>query len=248
MSNYSKVEPRFESWNPTTGCTKISPGCKNCYAKKMALRLKGIGVKKYQRGFLPTPHESVLDLPIKWKKPRIIFVSSMGDLFHEEIPTDFIKKTFDVMEAANRHIFQILTKRSFRLLDIRNKLPWPENIWMGVTVEDDDHQFRIGHLKSTDSRIKFLCLEPLLGPIPELALDGIDWVIVGGESGPNARPMAKEWATGIRDQCAATKVAFYFKQWGGRDRKKTGRLLEGKIHDEMPAVKKTESQYSLALK
>jgi protein gp37 len=248
VSSNSKNESRLESWNPTTGCTKVSPGCKNCYAKKIALRLKGMGIKKYERGFLPTAHESVLELPIKWKKPRIIFVSSMGDLFHEDIPTDFIKKTFDVMEAADRHIFQILTKRSFRLLDIKNELPWPENIWMGVTVEDDDHQFRIGHLKSTDAHIKFLCMEPLLGPIPELALDGIDWVIVGGESGPNARPMAKEWVTGIRDQCIFAKVPFCFKQWGGRDRKKTGRLLEGKIHDEMPAVKKTESQYSLALK
>lgn len=248
MSNYSKVEPRFESWNPTTGCTKISPGCKNCYAKKMALRLKGMGVKKYDRGFSPTTHESVLDLPIRWKKPRIIFVSSMGDLFHEDIPTDFIKKTFGVMAEAERHIFQILTKRSERLLEIRNELPWPENVWMGVTVEDDDHQFRIAHLKATDAHIKFLCLEPLLSPIPRLELDGIDWVIVGGESGPNSRPMAKEWVIGIRDQCAAAKVAFYFKQWGGRDRKKTGRILDGRIHDEMPAVRKGECQYSLALK
>jgi protein gp37 len=245
MSAYSKIEWTESSWNPTTGCTKISLGCQNCYAMRMAHRLKEMGQAKYKNGFRPTVHPDVLSLPFRWKKPRIIFVSSMGDLFHEKIPTDFIKKTFDVMRRADHHLFQVLTKRSERLLELSTELPWPDNVWMGVTVESNEYQYRIGHLGKTPARIRFLSLEPLLGPIPSLALDRIGWVIVGGESGPGARPMKREWVVSIRDQCRERDVAFFFKQWGGVNKKKTGRVLDGRVYSEMPEPERIRAQYAL---
>jgi len=200
---------------------------------------------KYRNGFQLTLHEDVLEDPLRWKKPRIIFTASMGDLFHRGVPESFLKKVFDVMTRANRHVYQILTKRSDRLLDLNPRIPWGPHIWMGVTVESSEYSFRIDHLRKTGAYTKFLCMEPLLGPLPNLDLRGIHWVIVGGESGPAARPMKEEWATGIRDQCLRAKVPFYFKQWGGANKKKTGRLLDGKIWDQTPPIQSPIGQLSL---
>jgi protein gp37 len=234
MAQNSKIEWTESTWNPVTGCTKISAGCKNCYAERMALRLKAAHSRNYLNGFRVTPHPHALEIPLRWKKPRIIFVNSMSDLFHRDIPFDFISKIFDVMCQASHHRFQALTKRSRRLLQLSPKLPWPKNVWMGVTVEGPDYTFRIDHLRQTAAAIKFISFEPLLGPIPNIALEGIDWVIVGGESGPRARPMKAEWAIDIRDQCLAADIPFFFKQWGGTNKKKTGRILEGRKWDQTP--------------
>ncbi len=238
MANKSAIEWTESTWNPITGCIKISPGCKNCYAERMSFRLKAMKQPNYKNGFKLTMHEHVLKAPLNWKNPQTIFVNSMSDLFHEDVPLKFILKVFEIMCQAHYHRFQILTKRSKRLLKLNSKLPWSENIWMGVSIENSDYTFRIDHLKKTDAKIKFLSLEPLLGHIPELELNGIDWVIVGGESGFNARPMAPSWVSEIRDQCQIAKVPFFFKQWGGKNKKKAGRELEGRTWDEMPTMSK----------
>ena len=234
MAANSSIEWTKSTWNPVTGCTKISPGCKHCYAERMALRLQAMKQPNYADGFKVAIHWQVLNLPLKWKKQQTIFVNSMSDLFHEGVPLSFILEVFDVMRQASWHHFQILTKRSERLAELSTELWWPENVWMGVSVENASYTFRIQHLRSIRAALKFLSLEPLLGPLPNLDLSGIDWVIVGGESGPMARPMDKAWVTDIRDQCQEAGVPFFFKQWGGVRKKKAGRLLDGRTWDEVP--------------
>lgn len=234
MASNTAIEWTESTWNPLTGCTKISPGCKHCYAERMAMRLQAMRQPNYANGFDLTLHESALELPLKWKKPQTIFVNSMSDLFHKAVPVEFILRTFDVMRRADWHTFQVLTKRSDRLLELSNKLPWRPHIWMGVSVENLDYTFRIDDLRQTGALVKFLSLEPLLGPLPCLNLEGIDWAIVGGESGPGARRMDPEWVLEIRDQCLDARVPFFFKQWGGTRKKKAGRELEGRTWDEMP--------------
>ncbi len=230
----TSIEWTESTWNPVTGCTKISPGCKNCYAERMAKRLQAMGQPNYANGFKVTLHEKMLDSPLHWRKPQVVFVNSMSDLFHKDVPLDFIKRVFSVMNQADHHIFQVLTKRSGRFRKIASHLSWKDNIWMGVTVENRDYLHRIDDLRRTEAKIKFLSIEPLLGPIPHIDLSGIDWVIVGGESGPHARSMKAEWAKEIRDQCLAASVPFFFKQWGGWNKKKAGRNLEGRTWDQMP--------------
>ncbi len=236
MSTNSAIEWTESTWNPITGCTKLSAGCKNCYAERLARRLQAMGQANYAHGFEVTLHPHMLEVPLTWKKPQMIFVNSMSDLFHEAVPLAFIQKIFDVMRQANWHTFQVLTKRSARLLELSPQLTWPANIWMGVSVENCDYTVRIDHLRQTGACIKFLSLEPLLGPLPELQLQGIHWVIVGGESGPGARPMAEAWVTDIRDQCLRADVPFFFKQWGGVRKKQAGRLLEGLNWEQMPRL------------
>ncbi|MFP3898581.1 MAG: DUF5131 family protein [Dehalococcoidia bacterium] len=235
MAAKSSIEWTKSTWNPVTGCTKVSPGCKHCYAERMALRLQAMKHPNYIYGFNLTTHSELLDLPLKWKKPQTIFVNSMGDLFHEDVPLSFIRDVFDVMRRAAWHDFQILTKRSQRLAELSVELSWPENVWMGVSVENPQYALRIQHLRSTGAPLKFLSLEPLLGPLPNLDLSGIDWVIVGGESGPMARPMDRSWVIDIRDQCQQAVVPFFFKQWGGVRKKEAGRLLDGRTWDEVPS-------------
>lgn len=242
MAQQSKIEWTESTWNPCTGCTKISVGCKNCYAERMAMRLQAAGSPNYVNGFRLTLHEHTLEIPLRWRQPRTIFVNSMSDLFHKAVPIEFIEKVFDIMYQASKHRFQILTKRSSRLAQISSILCWPENIWMGVTVENADYTSRIDDLRETSASIKFLSCEPLLGPIPQMNLDGIDWVIVGGESGPGARPMKEEWVTDICDQCVDAGVPFFFKQWGGINKKKTGRVLQGRTWDDMPEIKHNYSR------
>ena len=234
MANKSSIEWTESTWNPLTGCTKISPGCKFCYAERMSARLKAMGQRNYRNGFNLTLHEHMLDAPLRWKRPQVVFVNSMSDLFQDKVPVRFIQKVFATMRAAHWHQFQVLTKRSDRLLKVSPKLKWTDNIWMGVSVENEKYQFRIDDLRQTEAAVKFLSLEPLLGPLPKLNLSGIDWVIVGGESGPGARPMLKDWVTSIRDQCSAANVSFFFKQWGGVNKKKAGRSLDGQQYDGMP--------------
>jgi len=234
MATGSSIEWTESTWNPLTGCTKISPGCKHCYAERMAKRLKAMSQPNYVNGFKLTTHEDALELPLRWKKPQTIFVNSMSDLFHEDVPDTFILAAFDVMRRASWHRFQVLTKRSERLTEISPHLPWVANIWMGVSVENADYTFRIDHLRQTGAHTKFLSLEPLLGSLPDLDLSGIDWAIVGGESGPGARPMDREWVIDIQHQCQQANVPFFFKQWGGVQKKKAGRKLEGRTWDEMP--------------
>jgi len=236
MALSTSIEWTDSTWNPVTGCTKISSGCTNCYAERMALRLKAMGNPSYTNGFSVTMHEAALNLPLKWKKPQTIFVNSMSDLFHEDVPEDFILRVFEVMRRANWHCFQILTKRTRRMLDLNHRLPWMPHIWMGVTVEEQNYTYRVDHLIRTGAKVKFLSLEPLLGPISNLYLEEIDWVIVGGESGPNSRPMKKPWAIDIRNQCQDKKVPFFFKQWGGINKKKAGRKLDGRTWDEIPSL------------
>ncbi len=230
----TKIEWAESTWNPITGCTKISPGCKNCYAERMAFRLQAMGQANYANGFELTLHEHMLERPLQWKKPQLIFVNSMSDLFHKDVPLDYIQRVFDVMRRAHWHNFQVLTKRSQRLFDLSDEIDWPENVWMGVSVETQKYTYRIDHLRETGARIKFLSLEPLLGPLKELNLGNIDWAIVGGESGPGSRPIKREWVTEIRDQCLSAKVPFFFKQWGGTNKKKTGRELDGRTWDQLP--------------
>ncbi len=234
MAVGSSIEWTESTWNPITGCTKISPGCKHCYAERMALRLQAMGQVNYRNGFKLTLQPQLLELPLRWKKPQMIFVNSMSDLFHKDVPLDYIQKIFDVMNRANWHTFQILTKRSERLLELHSRLPWASNIWMGVSVETQNYAYRIDHLRATNAQTKFLSLEPLLGPLPNLNLNQIDWIIVGGESGPKARPMSEDWVIDIRNQCQKAKIPFFFKQWGGVRKKATGRLLEHRTWDEMP--------------
>lgn len=230
----SKIEWTESTWNPLTGCNKISPGCKHCYAERMAKRLQAMGQPNYINGFKLTMHPQALEKPLEWKTPQVIFVNSMSDLFHKEVPLDFIQQVFDVMKRADWHQFQVLTKRSERLLELSPKLDWADNIWMGVSVENADYSFRIDHLRKTGAKIKFLSIEPLLGSVPKMNLKGINWVIVGGESGPGARPLEREWVVDIKNQCVKARVPFFFKQWGGVQKKKAGRLLDGKTWDQMP--------------
>lgn len=241
MAQKSKIEWTESTWNPVTGCTKISPGCRNCYAERFALRLKCANNPSYINGFQLTLHERVLSLPLKWRKPQSIFVNSMSDLFHEGVPDDFIFNVFKTMNQAKWHRFQILTKRSDRLLELNPKLNWAPHIWMGVSVEDSEHVYRVNQLLQTSAATKFLSLEPLLGPLSGLNLAGIDWVIAGGESGPYSRPMEANWVTFIRDQCQDYDVPFFFKQWGGVRKKKAGRELEGRTWDEMPLIRPLNS-------
>lgn len=235
MGEKSSIEWTQATWNPLTGCNKVSPGCKNCYAERMSIRLKAMGQLNYSSGFDLSLHERSLDIPLHWKKPLNIFVNSMSDLFHEDVPIDFIKRVFDVMNSVQRHRFQVLTKRSERLLDLNPILNWAPNIWMGVSVENQDYYYRIDHLRRTSASVKFLSIEPMLGPLDDLDLSGIDWVIVGGESGPGARPMNPLWVASVRDQCLRAGAPFFFKQWGGVNKKKAGKMLDGRTWNEMPS-------------
>ncbi|MDI6872370.1 MAG: phage Gp37/Gp68 family protein [Bacillota bacterium] len=244
MASNSTIEWTECTWNPLTGCTKVSSGCAHCYAERMAKRLQAMGQANYRHGFKLTIHEQALDLPLHWGKPQTIFVNSMSDLFHEEVPVEFILRVFDVMKRAYWHRFQILTKRSERLVQLDPQLSWPPNVWMGVTVEADDCCFRADHLRKTRAATKFLSCEPLLGPLPNLNLEGIDWVIVGGESGPGARPMDPSWVREIRDRCVDKGIPFFFKQWGGVNKKRRGRLLDGRTWDETPISLSTASALS----
>ena len=230
----SKIEWTESTWNPVTGCTKISAGCVNCYAERMAKRLHAMGQANYINGFEVTMHPHVLDHPLKWRKSQVIFVNSMSDLFHEDVPLEFIRQIFDVMKQASWHTFQVLTKRAERLAEIAPLLSWPDNVWIGVTVENDDCAFRIDHLRNIPAAVRFLSMEPLLSAVEDMNLDNIDWVIVGGESGPGSRPIEKQWVRDILRQCRNAEVPFFFKQWGGTNKKKTGRLLDGETWDEMP--------------
>jgi protein gp37 len=230
----SKIEWTESTWNPVTGCTKISSGCENCYAERMAKRLKLMGQPNYVNGFQVTLHEHVLEYPLAWKKPQTIFVNSMSDLFHAKVPDFFIFQIFNIMKQANWHRFQVLTKRSDRLKKLSSKLDWPQNVWIGVSVENEVVKYRIDDLKWIPAQIKFLSIEPLLGPLSTIELNGIDWVIVGGESGPAAREMKQEWVIQIKEQCIEQNVPFFFKQWGGANKKKTGRILQGRTWDNLP--------------
>ncbi|MBI2154812.1 MAG: phage Gp37/Gp68 family protein [Candidatus Rokubacteria bacterium] len=222
------------TWNPVTGCTKISPGCKHCYAERFALRLKAMANARYRNGFDVTLQPDQLTLPLRWNRPRLIFVNSMSDLFHEAVQEDYIQRVFDVMVRADWHVFQILTKRSERLATLAPHLPWPTNIWQGVSVENASYTRRIAHLRQVPAAVRFLSVEPLLGPIPNLPLDGVHWVIVGGESGPGHRPIDPMWVRDIRDQCLVSSIPFFFKQFGGPRPKSGGRLLDGQEWNQYP--------------
>ena len=236
MGTNSPIEWTDATWNPVTGCTKISPGCKHCYAERLSIRLQAMGQPNYRHGFDVTLQPHMLELPLKWKSPKRIFVNSMSDLFHADVPPAYIHQVFDVMRRAHWHQYQVLTKRSERLLELSSALTWEPHIWMGVSVENEDYTSRIDHLRRTQAHLKFLSVEPLLGPLRRLDLRGIHWVIVGGESGPGARPMDPDWVRGIRDQCRDTGVGFFFKQWGGVNKKKTGRTLDGRTWDQGPEI------------
>ena len=239
---HSAIEWTNSTWNPVTGCTKISAGCQHCYAERMARRLKAMGQPNYTNGFRVTTHPHMLGLPARWSRPQAIFVNSMGDLFHERVSVRFIQQVFDAMNRAPWHRYQILTKRAERLLELDPLLPWAPHVWMGVTVENQDYVSRIDDLRRTHAATKFLSLEPLIGPLPDLDLDGIDWVIAGGESGPGARPMAADWARDVRDRCLSLSIPFFFKQWGGTNRKKTGRVLDGRVWNQMPPLDRASAR------
>lgn len=234
----TKIEWAGIVWNPITGCFKVSLGCLNCYAKRMAKRLKAMGQYKYRNGFKLTLHPQEIDKPKTWKQPQTVFVNSMSDLFHKDVPLEFIQQVFKTMADTPQHTYQVLTKRSARLLELSPQLNWTKNIWMGVSVENETVMERIEHLSLTGAKTKFLSCEPLLGPLPNMQLEKIDWVIVGGESGPKSRPMEREWVVDIKNQCQQHDVAFFFKQWGGVNKKKTGRLLDGKEYNNTPTLKK----------
>lgn len=236
MAGKSKIEWTESTWNPVTGCTKISEGCLNCYAERMAKRLQSMGQAKYKNGFKVMPQPDCLNEPLSWKKPQVIFVCSMSDLFHKSVSEEYIKQVFEVMNKAKWHTFQVLTKRSKRLKEIAPKLNWTKNIWLGVTVENDNHKDRIKDLVKTPAQIKYLSVEPLLSEVKQIPLSGIDWVIVGGESGPGSRPMNEEWILPIRDKCNSMNIPFFFKQWGGTNKKQAGSLLQGKHWKQMPKV------------
>uniref|UniRef100_A0A7C3Z7C4 Phage Gp37/Gp68 family protein n=1 Tax=Desulfobacca acetoxidans TaxID=60893 RepID=A0A7C3Z7C4_9BACT len=234
MAAVSGIEWTEATWNPVTGCSKISPGCLHCYAERQARRLQAMGLKAYVRGFQVACHAGLLSLPLTWSRPRRIFVCSMSDLFHSQVPDDFIFQVFETMAQASWHNFQVLTKRSDRLAALAPHLPWPSHIWVGVTVESSDYLSRIDHLRQVPATVRFVSLEPLLGPLPTLNLRGLDWVILGGESGPGARPLVREWVTAVRDLCQEFTVPFFFKQWGGVRRRRQGRFLDGQEHSELP--------------
>lgn len=237
MSTHSSIEWTNTTWNPVTGCTKLSHGCKFCYAERMSKRLKAMGVDKYKNGFSVAVHESSLEEPLKWKKPRLVFVNSMSDLFHQAVPVDFIKNVFEIMNQVPQHTFQILTKRPSRVVALDSELEWASNIWLGTSIESEMWLKRLLQLRETGAQTRFLSLEPLLGPLPTLDLTDIDWVIVGGESGPGARPMQADWVRDIRDNCVTRKVPFFFKQWGGVFKKRTGRILDNKVWNQMPELR-----------
>lgn len=236
MATNSHIEWTQMTWNPVTGCTKVSQGCKHCYAERMAHRLQAMGMDRYRNGFAVTLHEDLLDLPLRWRQGRLVFVNSMSDLFHDEVPLEFIRRVFRTMERCPQHTFQVLTKRSERLNDVAHDLHWPSNVWMGVSVEDARVTHRIEDLRHVHASVRFLSIEPLIGPLDALNLDGIHWVIVGGESGPGARVMRREWVESILRQCQAADVPFFFKQWGGIRKDRTGRELHGRTYDEMPRL------------
>lgn len=239
----SAIEWTDKVWNPTTGCDRVSPGCDHCYALTLAKRLKGMGSSKYQAdgdprtsgpGFALTLHHDVLDAPRSWRTPRRVFVNSMSDLFHPKVPLDFVRKVFDVMRDTPQHQYQVLTKRPIRVARWADRIEWPANVWMGTSVENADYTDRIDHLRRVPAAVRFLSLEPLLGPVADIDLTGIDWVIVGGESGPSARPVDADWVRGVRDAATAAGIPFFFKQWGGRTPKAGGRDLDGRSWDEYP--------------
>ena len=246
MADRSSIEWTEATWNPTTGCDKVSPGCDNCYALTLAKRLKLMGQAKYQNdgsdrtsgpGFQLTVHPETLSIPFRWPSPRTIFVNSMSDLFHEDVPLAYMREVFDVMAATPHHTYQVLTKRTRRLVEMAERLEWTSNIWIGTSIESDRYAFRARQLAEVPAAVRFLSLEPLLGPIRKVPLDGVEWVIAGGESGPGARPVDPTWVRGIRDRCVETGVPFFFKQWGGRTPKSNGRLLDGRTWDEMPSAR-----------
>lgn len=243
MRRKSGIEWTEVTWNPTTGCDRISEGCDNCYALAMAKRLKAMGSERYQQdgdprtsgpGFALSIHPDALNQPLRWTGRRLVFVNSMSDLFHAKVPLDFVRQVFEVMEKTPQHTYQVLTKRSARLPKIADQLRWPVNLWLGVSVENEDHMYRVDHLRQVPAAVRFLSCEPLIGPLPGLNLDGIGWVITGGESGPKARPLDPEWVREIRDTCLDVEVPFFHKQWGGRTPKEGGRLLDGLLWSEMP--------------
>jgi protein gp37 len=236
MPTKSNIEWTEMTWNPVTGCTKVSQGCKNCYAERMARRLEAMGSDRYRNGFGVTLQSDLLDVPRSWRQPKIVFVNSMSDLFHDDIPLAYIQRVFGTMRDCPHHTFQVLTKRSERLAEFAAQLPWPKNVWMGVSVEDARVLHRVRDLQTVPAAVRFLSLEPLLGPLEALPLDGIHWAIVGGESGPKARPMRREWVLSIFRQCRAAGVPFFFKQWGGVRKDLTGRELNGRTYNEMPSV------------
>jgi protein gp37 len=236
MATHSHIEWTELTWNPVTGCTKITQGCKFCYAERMAYRLKAMGVNRYRNSFQVTLHPDLLGVPLSWRRPRMVFVNSMSDLFHEDVPTEFIEAVFHTIQECPQHIFQILTKRSERLCSLARSLQWHENIWMGVSIENEDVVHRIADLREVPAHVRFLSCEPLIGPLEQLDLTGIHWVIVGGESGPGARPMEQKWVNSILSQCQRQKVAFFFKQWGGVRKDLTGRRLNLRTYDEYPEV------------
>lgn len=245
MADRSAIEWTEATWNPTTGCDRVSSGCDNCYALTLAKRLKAMGNPKYQTdgdprtsgpGFGVAVHPDALQLPRRWRQPRLVFVNSMSDLFHARVPLDFVQQVFSVMRETPQHTYQILTKRAHRLAHIAGQLDWPSNVWMGVSVESADHYDRILDLATVPAAVRFLSCEPLLGPLPNIPLGAIDWVIAGGESGFNARPMDPGWVLGLRDSCVAARTPFFFKQWGGTRPKSGGRRLEGRTWDEMPGL------------
>lgn len=234
MATSSKIEWTEMTWNPVTGCSKVSEGCRHCYAERMAKRLQAMGNARYASGFRVTLHEDLVELPRRLRTPKLIFVNSMSDLFHEKVPTEFIRRVFDTMQTCPRHTFQVLTKRSERLRELAPDLPWPRHIWIGVSVEDERVLHRIADLRTVPAQVRFLSCEPLIGPLDDLPLEGISWVIVGGESGLGARPMNKAWVRSIRRRCRDAGVPFFFKQWGGARKELNGRELDGRTHDEMP--------------
>ena len=248
MGANSSIEWTESTWNPLTGCTKISPGCKHCYAERLSERLQAMGQRNYSNGFNLTLQPHMLDLPLHWRKPQRIFVNSMSDLFQNDVPAAYILRVFDVMRRAHWHQFQVLTKRSDTLYELDQLIDWPANVWMGVSVENQEYTWRIDDLRRTNACTKFLSIEPLLGPLSDLNLSNIDWVIVGGESGPSARPIQRTWVIDIHRQCRNAGVPFFFKQWGGVNKKKTGRELDGRTYNEMPAkLEDSVSHQSLTL-
>jgi len=234
MAQKSKIEWTESTWNPITGCTKISEGCQNCYAEKMAARLQSMGQEKYKNGFKLSLHPNELEKPLKWKKSQVIFVCSMSDLFHKDVPSEYIIKVFEIMNKAHWHTFQVLTKRSERLLEFIDKVDWTPNIWLGVTVESQNYTSRVNDLVKTPASVKFLSIEPMISEIKEIPLKGVDWVIVGGESGTSSRYLDPSWVISVKNQCVKANVPFFFKQWGGVNKKKNGRLLEGRTWSEQP--------------
>jgi protein gp37 len=247
MAQLTKIEWTHSSWNPVTGCSKVSAGCKYCYAERMAKRLHAAGQYRYRNGFKVTLQEDIVDLPLRWRKPRLVFTGSMTDLFHKDIPFDYLRRIFGTMEKAHWHIFQILTKREDRLNELYKRLPWPENVWMGVTVESSREVDRMDVLTKVPAAVRFVSMEPLLGPIPDFPTEGIDWIIVGGESGPKARPVEYRWIVEIRNRCLTNNIPFFFKQWGGFNKKKKGSLLDGKYYHEYPWCTAIIQQESLVL-